>query len=302
MRLTEAGPFADAATLRHLYAALGADGSRPMGVSCGAGISAAHAVRRWPPSGSRRRCFRGPGRPGAPIRHGPSRWADVLEPDFDRVRDRRASGSQQVDRYAGGRAADVGGGHGLRGGPRPSRPRCASGCAMPSAATACPPGGARDRGSPSGAGHYGWAVSPEACALLRAWCPASTWPCARPARRRAGVVVQTPIYPPICGARQLGPAPDRGAARRRRRGRMDRLRRPCGMPAMAAATAPSSCATRTTRPAMSSAWPRWRAGARPRWPSAAIVSDEIHCDLTFDGRRHVPVGACRRRSRRGRSR
>lgn len=37
---TEAGPFADAATLRHLYAALGADGTRPVGVYCGAGISA----------------------------------------------------------------------------------------------------------------------------------------------------------------------------------------------------------------------------------------------------------------------
>lgn len=41
---TEAGPFADAATLRHLFAALGADGSRPVGVTCGAGISAALGV------------------------------------------------------------------------------------------------------------------------------------------------------------------------------------------------------------------------------------------------------------------
>jgi thiosulfate/3-mercaptopyruvate sulfurtransferase len=37
----ESGAFADAATLAHLYAALGADGSRPVGVYCGAGISAA---------------------------------------------------------------------------------------------------------------------------------------------------------------------------------------------------------------------------------------------------------------------
>jgi thiosulfate/3-mercaptopyruvate sulfurtransferase len=42
--LTEAGPFADAETVRHLYAALGADGTRPVGISCGAGISAAHSV------------------------------------------------------------------------------------------------------------------------------------------------------------------------------------------------------------------------------------------------------------------
>ncbi|MGG5808572.1 sulfurtransferase [Falsiroseomonas sp. CW058] len=39
--LTEPGPFAEAETLRHLYAALGAEGSRPVGVYCGAGISAA---------------------------------------------------------------------------------------------------------------------------------------------------------------------------------------------------------------------------------------------------------------------
>lgn len=42
--LTEAGTFLDAATLRHLFAALGADGGRPLGVTCGAGISAAHGV------------------------------------------------------------------------------------------------------------------------------------------------------------------------------------------------------------------------------------------------------------------
>jgi thiosulfate/3-mercaptopyruvate sulfurtransferase len=42
--LTEAGTFLDAATLRHLFAALGADGARPLGVTCGAGISAAHGV------------------------------------------------------------------------------------------------------------------------------------------------------------------------------------------------------------------------------------------------------------------
>jgi thiosulfate/3-mercaptopyruvate sulfurtransferase len=42
--LTEAGPFAEAETLHHIYAALGADGTRPVGVYCGAGISAAHDV------------------------------------------------------------------------------------------------------------------------------------------------------------------------------------------------------------------------------------------------------------------
>lgn len=41
---TEAGPFADSATLRALFAALGADGTRAVGVTCGAGISAALGV------------------------------------------------------------------------------------------------------------------------------------------------------------------------------------------------------------------------------------------------------------------
>ncbi len=42
--LTEAGSFLDGATLRHLFAALGADGTRAVGVTCGAGISAAHGI------------------------------------------------------------------------------------------------------------------------------------------------------------------------------------------------------------------------------------------------------------------
>ena len=42
--LTEAGTFADPDTVRHLYATLGADGTRAIGVTCGAGISAAHSV------------------------------------------------------------------------------------------------------------------------------------------------------------------------------------------------------------------------------------------------------------------
>lgn len=42
--LTEAGTFLDAETLRHLFGTLGADGTRPLGVTCGAGISAAHGV------------------------------------------------------------------------------------------------------------------------------------------------------------------------------------------------------------------------------------------------------------------
>jgi thiosulfate/3-mercaptopyruvate sulfurtransferase len=42
--LTEAGAYLDNATLERLYAALGVDGARPVGVSCGAGISAAHTV------------------------------------------------------------------------------------------------------------------------------------------------------------------------------------------------------------------------------------------------------------------
>ena len=42
--VTDFGDFADSVALRGIYEALGADGSRPIGVYCGAGMSAAHSV------------------------------------------------------------------------------------------------------------------------------------------------------------------------------------------------------------------------------------------------------------------
>ncbi|MBP0616082.1 sulfurtransferase [Jiella mangrovi] len=42
--LTDPGPFADSATLRELFSGLGVDGEKPVGVYCGAGMSAAHEV------------------------------------------------------------------------------------------------------------------------------------------------------------------------------------------------------------------------------------------------------------------
>jgi thiosulfate/3-mercaptopyruvate sulfurtransferase len=42
--VTDYGNFADSDVLRAMYAVLGADGSRPVGVYCGAGMSAAHSV------------------------------------------------------------------------------------------------------------------------------------------------------------------------------------------------------------------------------------------------------------------
>lgn len=42
--VTDYGNFTDSDTLREMYRALGADGSRPVGVYCGAGMSAAHTV------------------------------------------------------------------------------------------------------------------------------------------------------------------------------------------------------------------------------------------------------------------
>jgi thiosulfate/3-mercaptopyruvate sulfurtransferase len=42
--VTDYGNFADSDVLRALYAVLGADGSKPVGVYCGAGMSAAHSV------------------------------------------------------------------------------------------------------------------------------------------------------------------------------------------------------------------------------------------------------------------
>jgi thiosulfate/3-mercaptopyruvate sulfurtransferase len=42
--VTDYGTFTDSPTLREMYRALGADGSKPVGVYCGAGMSAAHSV------------------------------------------------------------------------------------------------------------------------------------------------------------------------------------------------------------------------------------------------------------------
>lgn len=42
--LDATGAFLDHASLQALYRAAGADGSRPVGVYCGAGVSAAHDV------------------------------------------------------------------------------------------------------------------------------------------------------------------------------------------------------------------------------------------------------------------
>jgi thiosulfate/3-mercaptopyruvate sulfurtransferase len=42
--VTDYGHFTDGATLREMYRGLGADGTRPVGVYCGAGMSAAHSV------------------------------------------------------------------------------------------------------------------------------------------------------------------------------------------------------------------------------------------------------------------
>lgn len=42
--LTSAGTFADATTLRARFAALGIDGTRPVGVYCGGGVAASHTI------------------------------------------------------------------------------------------------------------------------------------------------------------------------------------------------------------------------------------------------------------------
>ena len=42
--VTDYGNFTDAETLKEMYRVLGADGSKPVGVYCGAGMSAAHSV------------------------------------------------------------------------------------------------------------------------------------------------------------------------------------------------------------------------------------------------------------------
>jgi cystathionine beta-lyase len=137
---------------------------------------------------------------------------------------------------------------------------------------------------------YGWDVSPEAIVMLPGVVPGFNLALRAVCTADAGVVAQTPVYPPMLRA------PDNW-----------RLRR-CDAPL----TADDGVDLDVLRSALAMAGqggafllcnphnPTGRAFRREELlamgeaclsAGVAIVADEIHCDLLFDGRRHVPVAS-----------
>ncbi|WP_210245250.1 sulfurtransferase [Martelella alba] len=74
--LTDPGPFTDSVTLRELFSGLGVDGKKPVGVYCGAGMSAAHEVLALAAVGIEAAMYPGSwsqwiGDPNRPVKRGP---------------------------------------------------------------------------------------------------------------------------------------------------------------------------------------------------------------------------------------
>ena len=138
--------------------------------------------------------------------------------------------------------------------------------------------------------HYGWEVAPEAIIPMPGVVPGFNLALRATCAPGAGVVVQTPVYPPMLAAA----------------GHWD-LRR---------VDAPLSSADEPDLDALGRALAEAGAGSafllcNPHNPTgrvftraeltamagacvsagATIIADEIHCDLLFDGRRHIPIGS-----------
>jgi cystathionine beta-lyase len=137
---------------------------------------------------------------------------------------------------------------------------------------------------------YGWDVSPEAIVMLPGVVPGFNLALRAVCEPGAGVVAQTPVYPPMLKA------PDNWQLRR------------CDAPLAAG----DRVDTEVLHGALARAGqggafllcnphnPTGRAFSRAELTAMAdaclsagvtIVADEIHCDLLFDGRRHVPVAS-----------
>jgi cystathionine beta-lyase len=137
------------------------------------------------------------------------------------------------------------------------------------------------------AAQYGWRVSPEDIVMLPGVVPGFNLALRAVCAPGSGVVVQTPVYPPMLKA------PENAGLRR------------LDAPLTATDTVDGDVLGAALRAAGQGAFllcnphnPTGRA-FRPDELAAmaeaclsagvAIVSDEIHCDLLFDGRRHVPI-------------
>ncbi len=140
--------------------------------------------------------------------------------------------------------------------------------------------------------HYGWEVSPEAIIPVTGVVPGFNLALRATCSPGAGVVVQTPLYPPMLRApenwglrRVEAPLDDADEVD------LDRLRlalRDAGHGSSDGAFILCNPHNPTGR-VFGLAEVALMAEAAIA-ENVAIISDEIHCDLTYDGRRHVPVG------------
>ncbi|WP_270934399.1 MalY/PatB family protein [Falsiroseomonas oryzae] len=212
--------------------------------------------------------------------------------DFDTLPDRRASGCNKWTRFD----ADV-----LPmwvadmdfAVAEPIRAAIAARLAHPVLGYGVPQAGLKARIAAWLAAQYGWQVPVEAIVPMPGVVPGFNLALRATCARGDGVVVQTPVYPPILKA------PANWDLRR-----LD-----------APLTPRDEVDLDTLRGALAQAGQGGRGGAfllcNPHNPTGrafrreeleamaqaclaagvAIVSDEIHCDLLFDGRRHIPVAS-----------
>jgi cystathionine beta-lyase len=134
---------------------------------------------------------------------------------------------------------------------------------------------------------YGWRITPDDILMLPGVVPGFNMALRAVCAPGAGVVVQTPVYPPMLKA------PENGALRR------------LDAPLTATDEVDRDVLGAALRQAGRGAFlfcnphnPTGRAFRREELAAMAdaclsaglsIVSDEIHCDLLFDGRRHIPI-------------
>jgi cystathionine beta-lyase len=136
---------------------------------------------------------------------------------------------------------------------------------------------------------YGWRVTPEDILMLPGVVPGFNLALRTVCAPGAGVVVQTPVYPPMLKA------PENGGLRR------------LDAPLTADDRVDMDVLGAALRAAGEGAFllcnphnPTGRAFGRDELQAmaaaclsagVAIVSDEIHCDLLFEGRRHIPIAS-----------
>lgn len=140
------------------------------------------------------------------------------------------------------------------------------------------------------AARYGWHVAPEAVMPLPGVVPGFNLALRAACAPGAGVVVQTPVYPPMLKAPEnWGLARHDAPLTAGDEVELDALRAAlaaAGQGGVFLLCNPHNPTGRVFRRAELAAMAEASLAA-----GATIVSDEIHCDLLFDGREHIPVAA-----------